>query len=83
MPERKARTSAVEPDFDAALTRLEQIAVALEMDDLDLARSLALFEEGVALLRVAESALGGAEQRVRQLTEEGGALRFEPLPEPE
>jgi exodeoxyribonuclease VII small subunit len=70
-----------ELDFDAALERLEQIAVALEMDDLELAQSLALFEEGVALLRLAESRLGGAEQRVRTLIEEGGSTRFEMLPE--
>jgi len=70
-----------ELDFDAALERLEQIAVALEMDDLELDQSLALFEEGVALLRLAESRLGGAEQRVRQMIEEGGRARFESLPE--
>ena len=51
------------------LERLEQIVHALEQDDLDLDRALALFEEGVTRLRDARGRLGEAELRLRQLRE--------------
>ena len=51
------------------LERLEQIVRALEQDDLDLDRALALFEEGVARLRDARTRLGDAEVRLKQLRE--------------
>lgn len=51
------------------LERLEQIVRALETDDLDLDRALALFEEGVGRLRDARARLGEAEVRLRQLRE--------------
>lgn len=51
------------------LARLEQIVEQLEGEQLDLARALALFEEGVACLRDAASTLGEAEATVKRLTE--------------
>jgi len=55
--------------LQADLTRLEEIVRALEQQDLDLDRALALFEEGVSRLREARSRLGDAELRLRQLRE--------------
>jgi exodeoxyribonuclease VII small subunit len=55
--------------LQADLERLEQIVKALETDDLDLDRALALFEEGVGRLRDARARLGDAEVRLRQLRE--------------
>lgn len=75
--------SAREPSaasFEAALGRLQQIAATLEQEGLELHEALALFEEGVALLRQAEQVLGASELRVRQLLGEGEAARLEPFP---
>jgi exodeoxyribonuclease VII small subunit len=72
-----------EPEsFEAALRRLNEIAGALEGDRMELDQSLALFEEGVRLLRFAEDVLSGADGRVRQLLEDpGGGFRLAELPE--
>jgi exodeoxyribonuclease VII small subunit len=55
--------------LQADLERLETIVQALEADDLDLDRALALFEEGVTRLREARARLGEAEVRLKQLRE--------------
>jgi exodeoxyribonuclease VII small subunit len=55
--------------FEERLLRLEQIAATLENSDLDLARALALFEEGVEQLRAAADELSKAETRVQTLVE--------------
>jgi exodeoxyribonuclease VII small subunit len=68
--------------FEAALDRLNEIAEALEGDGMELDESLALFEEGVRLLRFAETVLAGADQRVRQLLEQaGGGFRMDDFPD--
>jgi exodeoxyribonuclease VII small subunit len=67
--------------FEGALERLAEIVERLDGDGLELDESLALFEEGVRLLRRAESTLDGAEARVRVLVEEGDGFRLEPMAE--
>ena len=57
--------------FEGALERLGEIVEQLEGDGLELDESLALFEEGVRLLRRAESTLEGAGERIRLHVEEG------------
>jgi exodeoxyribonuclease VII small subunit len=56
-------------NFEQRLARLEAIAAELETTDLDLARALALFEEGVEQLRAAAGELSRAETRVQTLVE--------------
>lgn len=56
--------------LSADLRRLEEIVRALESEDPDLDRSLALFEEGVARLRAARDRLGEAEARVQRVLED-------------
>ena len=56
-------------NFEQRLARLEAIAAELETTDLDLARALALFEEGVEQLRAASAELAEAETRVQTLVE--------------
>lgn len=68
-----------EPTLEQALDRLEEIARRLEGDEMELAEALALYEEGVRLLRVADSALGAAEERIQQLRPDGEGHRLEPL----
>ncbi len=70
-----------ETRLESALERLGEIVEQLEGDGLELDESLALFEEGVRLLRGAEAVLDGAEERIRLLVEEGGGFRQEPMAE--
>jgi exodeoxyribonuclease VII small subunit len=51
------------------LERLDAIVRALEQEELDLDRALALFEEGVTRLRDARTHLAAAELRLSQLRE--------------
>jgi exodeoxyribonuclease VII small subunit len=55
--------------FEERLARLEQIASDLE-GEVDLARALALFEEGIEHLRAAAGELGEAETTVQLLVEQ-------------
>ena len=55
--------------FEKRLARLEAIAAELESGELELARALALFEEGVEQLRAAAEELTQAETRVQTLIE--------------
>ena len=55
--------------FESRLARLEAIVEELEGDGVELARALALFEEGVDCLRGATEELGRVEARVKTLTE--------------
>jgi exodeoxyribonuclease VII small subunit len=54
-------------DFESRMRRLEEIVHQLEEGELNLERSLALFEEGIALARRLETQLGDAEMKVEQL----------------
>jgi exodeoxyribonuclease VII small subunit len=70
--------AAGEWTFEAALDRLAEIVARIEGEELELVESLALFEEGVRLLRYAESAIQGADERIRQLVEDGmGGIHLE------
>ena len=64
-----------EPGLEDRLKRIDQIVAALEADDLDLERALALFEEGVALVRSAEQMLAQAELKVEELLGQGERTR--------
>ena len=68
--------------FEAALARLEEIVGSLESGTAALDDSLALFEEGVALVRLCNGKLDGAQQRIRIVTEENGAAVEKPFDVP-
>ena len=53
--------------FEAAMTRLEEIVRALEGGHAPLDTSLALFEEGVSLVKFCNQKLDAAEQKVKIL----------------
>lgn len=59
-----------EGSFESTLSRLEQIASALDRDDVPLEQALVLFEEGIAKLREATAALEVAEGKVQTLIEQ-------------
>jgi exodeoxyribonuclease VII small subunit len=53
--------------FEAAMARLEEIVRLLESGNAPLDVSLALYEEGVALVRLCTGRLDNAQQRVKLL----------------
>lgn len=57
--------------LEEALDRIEQITRSLEAGDTELEDSLALYEEGVRLIRRAEEAIRKAELRIEQLHANG------------
>lgn len=67
--------------LEARLRRLEEIVGRLEADEVELEESLALFEEGVRHIRLAEALLARAELRVQELVGEGEALELRDLDE--
>ena len=70
--------------FEQALKRLDEIVRGLERGDVSLSDSMAMFEEGTALLRRCGGLLDAAEQQVVRLKKgEDGApeeLPFDPQP---
>ena len=56
-----------EMTFESAMTRLEEIVRALEGGNVPLDTSLALFEEGVSLVKFCNNRLDRAEQKVKIL----------------
>lgn len=56
-----------EPGLEARLERLDAIVSALEADELELDRALALFEEGIRHVRRAEAILSATELKVEEL----------------
>ena len=55
--------------FESRLDRLEAIIHELEGDQVELARALSLFEEGVECLRTASKELADARSQVQRLVE--------------
>ena len=71
---RGERPASLEED----LGRLDAIVRALETEDVDLDRALALFEEGVERLRAARERLTEAGLRLKQLREAAdGGVRID------
>lgn len=54
--------------FEQALARLDEIVRALENGQTKLEDSLALFEEGVRMVRLCNDRLDHAEQKIRQIS---------------
>lgn len=73
-------TAGGEESFEEMLERVEEILYRMEGAEVTLDESLALFEEGVGLLRHLEERMGHAEGRVRELLEHGRL--GEDIPEP-
>ena len=62
-PAKRARTLT----FEERLARLEEIASELDAENVDLAKALSLFEEGIEHLRSAAAELTSAEATVQRL----------------
>jgi exodeoxyribonuclease VII small subunit len=63
--------------LEGRLRRLEEILSQLEADEVELERAMALFEEGVGLVREAERVLSKTELRVEELLAGGKTAPFE------
>lgn len=78
--------------FEQALQRLEGVVKQLEQGDLELEKSLELYEEGIRLSRLCHAKLEAAEGRIEMLVKDArgeaardrkGQPRTQPLPAPE
>ncbi len=69
-------------DLETRLDRLEEIARAMEGEELSLDRAMELFEEAVGHLRAVEEGLREAQVRVDELIGRGDGATLRPL-EPE
>ncbi|KLU61370.1 exodeoxyribonuclease 7 small subunit [Peptococcaceae bacterium CEB3] len=68
-----------ELSFEAGIEDLERIVKALEQREVPLETALALFKEGVGLVRHCSRLLDQAEQEMRILVEEDGKLQIKPV----
>ncbi|MFQ5451239.1 MAG: exodeoxyribonuclease VII small subunit [Nitrospinaceae bacterium] len=67
--------------FEKAMKRLEQIVEELEKGELDIDKSLEIFEEGIKMSRICSKKLGEAEAKIEKLTkDEKGELITELFP---
>ncbi len=57
-----------EVKFEKAMERLEDIVDELEKGELDIDKSLQIFEEGIKMSRVCAKKLNEAEQKIEKLT---------------
>ena len=67
--------------FEKAMTRLENIIEELERGDLDIDKSLEIFEEGIKMSRLCSKKLNEAEAKIEKLSKgEKGDLITELCP---
>lgn len=68
--------------FEKALERLEQIVEELEGGNLELEKSLKMFEEGIKMARICQTHLSQAEKKIEKLVkDQKGDLATEPMEE--
>lgn len=62
--------------FETAMKRLEEIVNELEKGELDIDKSLEIFEEGIKMSRICSKKLSEAEQKIEKLTrdQKGGLI---------
>ncbi len=68
--------------FEKALERLEEIVATLEGGDMELEKSLKMFEEGIKMARICQNHLTQAEKKIEKLVkDQKGELITEPMEE--
>ena len=67
------------PSFETCLDQLEKVVKELEGGDLQLERSLELFEKGIALSEICRKQLEEAETRIETLIRKDGKIQPEPF----
>jgi exodeoxyribonuclease VII small subunit len=76
---KKAVPENVEPTFESALARLEEIVARLDDADVPLEEAIRLVEEGDKLSRYCEQQLQEAEGKILKLVERMGEVSLEPM----
>ncbi len=77
------KNKAKDIKFEVALKKVEDIVAKLEDGDLDLEKSIELFEEGVTLSKVLQKKLDEAEKKIEKLVRDrGGELSTDPMEDP-
>ncbi|MFQ5483126.1 MAG: exodeoxyribonuclease VII small subunit [Nitrospinaceae bacterium] len=67
--------------FEQAMKRLEEIVEDLEKGEIDIDKSLQIFEEGIKMSRICAKKLQEAEQKIEKLTKSAkGDLAAELFP---
>ncbi len=61
-------------DYESAIERLEQITTSLESGDAKLEDAIALYTEGLEIVRYCDQKLGEAEKKIKIITEDNGAF---------
>ncbi len=56
--------------FEKAMSRLEEIVEELEKGELDIDKSLQIFEEGIKMSRICSKKLAEAEAKIEKLTKD-------------
>jgi exodeoxyribonuclease VII small subunit len=69
------------PNFESAMTELEDLVIKIETGNLSLEDSLKEFEKGIGLSRTCQKALTEAEQRVKILSSDSQEEDFTPMSE--
>lgn len=67
MPANKTEKKENEMKLEEAMRRLETVVASLDADGVDLESALALYEEGVRLVRICNEKLTDAERQVKVL----------------
>jgi exodeoxyribonuclease VII small subunit len=65
--------------FEDSLQRLEKIVETMESSDMDLDKSLSLFEEGIKLVRTCSTKLEETKKKVEVLVKKGDQRIPEPF----
>tara|TARA_B100000886_G_scaffold193026_1_gene132941 strand:- start:4436 stop:4648 length:213 start_codon:yes stop_codon:yes gene_type:complete len=63
--------------FEASIKELEKIVKALEEGEPSLDESLKSFEKGISLIKICQKELESAENKIKELTEDGETKTFE------
>ena len=64
-------------DFEAAVTRLEEITNLLESGEVKLEEAIKLYTEGLEIAAFCDQKLGEAEKKVKIITEKNGIVTEE------
>ena len=62
--------------FEASIKELEKIVKALEEGEPSLDESLKSFEKGISLIKICQKELESAENKIKELTEDGETKTF-------
>ena len=65
------------PKFEESIKELEKIVKAREDGEPSLDESLKSFEKGISLIKVCQKELESAENKIKELTEDGETKTFE------